>query len=104
VSPRRYFAAFALSALAAAVAVVGVNCLIDPLGVVPGSPSVRGVNAEKVIRFNNDRITVAHTLAPNASRFEVWFRIVRDHSTVRPVGGRIYFNATVDLSPAAPGT
>ena len=55
-SPRRYFAAFAASALAAAVGVGGVNCLIDPLGVVPGSRSVRGVNAEKVMRFDNDRV------------------------------------------------
>jgi len=56
VSPLRFFAAFAAAALVGAATVVGVNGLVDPLGVVPASPSLRGVNAEKVMRFSNDRI------------------------------------------------
>jgi hypothetical protein len=56
VSPLRFFAAFAAAVLVGAATIVGVNGLIDPLGVVPASPSLRGVNAEKVMRFGNDRI------------------------------------------------
>ncbi|MGH2543895.1 MAG: hypothetical protein ACRDIB_13920, partial [Ardenticatenaceae bacterium] len=52
----RFLVTFAVTAFAAAAAVVGLNCVIDPLGVVPASPSLHGLNAEKVMRFNNDRI------------------------------------------------
>jgi len=55
VPPLRFIAAFAVSALAAAAGVAGINGLVDPLGVVPASPVLRGMNAEKVTRFNNDR-------------------------------------------------
>jgi hypothetical protein len=56
VAIRRFFAAFAASALAATAAIVSINGLIDPLGVLSISPSLRGVNADKVMRFSNDRI------------------------------------------------
>jgi hypothetical protein len=41
--------------------------------------------------------TVDHTLSPGASRLEVWFRLVVGHGTVRPLGERIYFDASVAL-------
>src|SRR6267143_1146906 len=56
VSSLRFFAAFAVAAVTAAALIIGVNAVIDPMGVVPVSPSLCGVNAEKVMRFNNDRI------------------------------------------------
>jgi hypothetical protein len=52
----RFLAAFAAAAVTAVIAIVGVNAVVDPLGVLPGSPSLPGLNAEKVLRFNNDRI------------------------------------------------
>ena len=55
-SSLRFFAAFAVAAVTAAALIIGVNAVIDPMGVVPVSPSLRGVNVEKVMRFNNDRI------------------------------------------------
>lgn len=54
--PLRYFAVFAVAAVVAAVLVAAVNAVVDPLGIVPGSPALAGLNAEKVVRFNNDRL------------------------------------------------
>lgn len=55
-TPRRFLATYATSALVLATAVIAANVVIDALGIVPGSPSVRGFNAEKVMRFGNDRL------------------------------------------------
>jgi hypothetical protein len=56
VSALRFLITFAVVAVVVASAIVGINGLIDPLGVVPLSPSMPSLNAIKVMRFNNDRI------------------------------------------------
>lgn len=56
VQVRRFLTAFAVSVVTMAAVVAALNAIVDPLGVVPGSVSVKGINADKVLRHNNDRV------------------------------------------------